>query len=141
MKILTNAFIFHEQKLLFVFHKKLQKWMHVGGHAEEGEYFDESLFREIKEETGLKVKILNQEKKISEYELAIPFFIRTGDDKKNSELYVDYVCEVEGNPKIVLQKEELLDYKWITEKEIDEIDTFPLIKILAKKAFNIYKKE
>jgi 8-oxo-dGTP pyrophosphatase MutT (NUDIX family) len=180
MKFLTTAFIFHKDKLLLVFHRKLQKWMHVGGHVEEDEYFDDALFREIKEETGLKVKILNQKKKISKYELSIPFFVRAGDNKENSTaiptlklgylpvefsnsleglhpqhkclgirplankknktILLDYICEVEGSPKITLQKKELLDYKWIGEEEIDAIDTYPLLKTLAKKAFKVYNK-
>lgn len=52
------AFIVHDRKVLLVFHKKLQKWLPIGGHIELDEDPEHALFREIMEESGLDVKIL-----------------------------------------------------------------------------------
>ncbi len=48
MKITTNAFVFYENKLLVIHHKKLNIWLHPGGHVDENESFFEALLREIK---------------------------------------------------------------------------------------------
>lgn len=55
------GFIFHNGRLLLVHHKKLNLWLPVGGHIEKNEAPDDALLREIKEETGIEVKILNKD--------------------------------------------------------------------------------
>ncbi len=142
IQITTTAFIFYKNKLLLIFHKKMQKWMHVGGHVENNELFDETLKREIKEEVGLDIDIIDaypQTRFFSNEKLAIPFFVQGSQKNNKKQISIDYVCEVKGNSKVTLQKEELENYKWIKESEIDSIDTFPLLKQLAKEAFRIYR--
>jgi 8-oxo-dGTP pyrophosphatase MutT (NUDIX family) len=48
------VYIVHEKKVLFVFHKALQKWLPLGGHIELNEDPDEALLREVKEESGIE---------------------------------------------------------------------------------------
>lgn len=56
----VNAFIVHDDKVLLIHHKALDRWIPVGGHIELDEDPDEALYREIKEETGLdQVQILS----------------------------------------------------------------------------------
>jgi len=137
-KTTVTAFIFHENKLLLVFHKKLQCWMHVGGHVEKNESLEIALKREIKEETGLSVKIIDSYSSnvIIDESNAIPLLIQENID----DISIDYVCKVIGKSDVILQGSELTEYKWIKESEIDSIDTFPLLKRLAKEAFKIYTK-
>jgi 8-oxo-dGTP diphosphatase len=60
----TKAFIVYDQKVLILRESSqykdganIGKYDVVGGRIKPGQRFDESLVREIKEETGLKVKI------------------------------------------------------------------------------------
>jgi len=53
-----HAFCFYEGKLILVNHPT-SGWMPVGGGIEEGETFEETTIREVKEETNMKV--LHQE--------------------------------------------------------------------------------
>lgn len=48
------AFLVHKDRVLLIFHTKLQKWLPLGGHIELDENPDQALFREIQEESGLK---------------------------------------------------------------------------------------
>ncbi|MFP4568244.1 MAG: NUDIX domain-containing protein [Candidatus Woesearchaeota archaeon] len=142
MKTTTNAFIFYENKLLVVHHKKLKIWIHPGGHVEQDESFFEAIKREIKEEVGLDVEIISNDKfKISNYENIqnepIPFIITVSKNKRAIRL--DYLAKTKTH-KIILQKEELLDYKWIDKKEINQLDTTQLFKELAHEAFRIIKE-
>lgn len=50
---IVNGFIIHNDKVLFVMHKKLQMWLMPGGHVELDEDPEEALYREIEEETGI----------------------------------------------------------------------------------------
>ena len=141
MKITANAFIFYENKLLVVHHKKLNIWLHPGGHVDENESFLEALIREIKEEVGLDVEIISNEKfKTNKYdhvdEEPTPFRVSVSVNKRAIRL--DYVAETNTN-KISLQEKEILDYKWINEEEINELNTKPLFKELAHEAFKVIK--
>lgn len=55
----VSAFIVYKGKVLLTNHPRYNKWIPMGGHIELDEDPDEALFREIKEETGLDVEILN----------------------------------------------------------------------------------
>lgn len=58
----VTAFILHptEEKLLMINHIKLGMWLPVGGHVELDEDPDQALAREIEEECGLEVEMLNE---------------------------------------------------------------------------------
>jgi len=49
----VEAFVVHNQRVLLIFHKKLQRWLPLGGHIELDEDPEQALFREVKEESGL----------------------------------------------------------------------------------------
>jgi ADP-ribose pyrophosphatase YjhB (NUDIX family) len=145
MKTTCTAFIFHEDKLLFVFHNKKKCFMHVGGHMEEGETFSECLLREIKEETNLDVEILDMG--VSSVQMGgelrrepVPFFIhslRKEDGKEKISL--DYIAIAKDISKFKLQESELSDYKWVSEEELPLVESVPLVIKLATEAFMIYK--
>lgn len=46
-------------KILLVFHKKLQIWLPAGGHVETGELMHEAALREVFEETGIRAQLVN----------------------------------------------------------------------------------
>jgi ADP-ribose pyrophosphatase YjhB (NUDIX family) len=54
------ALVVHENRVLLIYHKQLNKWLPLGGHIELDEDPEQALFREIKEESGLEVEILSQ---------------------------------------------------------------------------------
>lgn len=54
----VSAFIVHRGKVLLVYHKKYEEWLPIGGHIELDEDPEEALAREIREECGLKVRVL-----------------------------------------------------------------------------------
>lgn len=54
----ASTYIIHEEKILFVHHKKLKKWVVPGGHLDLNELPHECAIREALEETGLTVRLL-----------------------------------------------------------------------------------
>ena len=54
----VSAFIVHRGRVLLVHHKRYGRWLPIGGHIELDEDPEEALAREIREECGLKVRIL-----------------------------------------------------------------------------------
>ena len=57
----ATAYVFHKNKVLLHRHAKLGKWLPPGGHLEANETPPEGAKREVKEETGLDIRFIEQE--------------------------------------------------------------------------------
>ena len=54
----VSVFVVHAGKVLLVHHRKLEKWLPVGGHIELGEDPESAAKREALEESGLDVELI-----------------------------------------------------------------------------------
>jgi 8-oxo-dGTP pyrophosphatase MutT (NUDIX family) len=52
--------VVREGKVLLHWHRKLGMWLPPGGHIEEDELPDEAALREVREETGLTVRLVGE---------------------------------------------------------------------------------
>ena len=59
-------YIVFENKVLLVNHKKLRKWLPLGGHIELNEDPEEAAIREAKEESGLDIEIIAEKPEIKD---------------------------------------------------------------------------
>ncbi len=55
----ATTFVVHQGRTLLLLHRKLQKWLPPGGHIDPHELPDVAALREVEEETGLKVALLD----------------------------------------------------------------------------------
>ena len=53
-------FVVHEGKVLLIHHRKLDKWLPLGGHIELDEDPESAALREAKEESGLDVELIGE---------------------------------------------------------------------------------
>jgi 8-oxo-dGTP pyrophosphatase MutT (NUDIX family) len=53
-------FVVHEQRVLVVHHRKLDKWLPLGGHIELDEDPEQAAVREAFEESGLEVELIGE---------------------------------------------------------------------------------
>jgi 8-oxo-dGTP pyrophosphatase MutT (NUDIX family) len=53
-------FVVHNGKILLIHHRKLDKWLPLGGHIELDEDPERAALREAKEESGLDVELLGE---------------------------------------------------------------------------------
>jgi 8-oxo-dGTP pyrophosphatase MutT (NUDIX family) len=53
-------FIVHDDAILLIHHRKLDKWLPLGGHIELDEDPEQAALREAKEESGLDVELLGE---------------------------------------------------------------------------------
>ncbi len=108
--VATKAFLIHNGKVLLLRESNQYqdgtnagKFDVVGGRVKPGQRFDESLLREIKEETGLEAKI------------GRPFYVDEWRPEKNGEIWhivgTFFECEVDSDQ--VQLSEDHDDYKWI----------------------------
>ena len=53
-------FVVHDEKILLIHHRQLNKWLPLGGHVELDEDPEQAALREAKEESGLEVELLGE---------------------------------------------------------------------------------
>jgi len=138
-----SACIVANDRVLLVFHAKLQKWLFPGGHAEKDETLDEAVLREVKEETGLKFEFLDWgevPKSAGEIKkLAIPFHANVhsvGDHNHYCAYYFGTVdnTEFKGN-------HETEGMQWFSEAEVRDLENLPeSIKVMALHCLKRAKK-
>lgn len=124
LRTTVTAFIFHNNKLLLIKHKKSGKWLHVGGHSEENETLDETLEREIKEEVNLKIKFLEEYNHYKEKlpdkglkELPKPFYIHVREFADNRKMSFDFICVAEKITDLRILESEKDEYNWSQTQE------------------------
>lgn len=129
-------------KLLMVHHKKLNKWVIPGGHLEENEFPFAGARREIMEETGVSVKVLDysgltvsstkKEAQIPNPMMTLQELIPAKGDKP-AHIHIDliFLCEADEG-EVTKQEDEVNDVKWMSIWDVAEADTFDSIKAFAK---------
>lgn len=124
----TACIVDKENKsILFIHHKKLNKWLFVGGHIEENEDPETAVCREVKEETNLDITLLG-DRYPREEDFIRPFALQKNVVKGNH-IHMDifYIALANDPTQIETQEDEVLNYKWFTKDEIlnAKFDTFP----------------
>jgi len=136
----VTAFIVHEGKVLLVFHKKLQKWLPIGGHIELDEDPEQALFREIQEECGLEVEILSSKPDIENEgrkSLLTPNYLdihKISDTHSHTSL--TYFARAKSDT-VKLAEQEHEDIRWFSEADLEnqEFQIQKDIKFYAREAF------
>jgi len=131
-----------ENKVLFIHHKKLNKWLFVGGHIENNEDPETAVKREVKEETNLDIELLG-ERYPRETDYIKPFALQRN-EVSDDHIHIDifYVALVKDKNILKSKEDEVLNYRWFSENEIlnDDIDTFVEKKQMAIDALRFAKK-
>lgn len=136
----ASALIINDGKVLLLHHKKLGVWLYPGGHVEKNETPEQAVKREVKEETGLDIEILDEkDNKLSDINADVsvlhnPYVIlceRVGD---HYHIDIVYLCKISGkNKKIKYDKNESNDIGFFSVSELDNIKLFPNFKRLLEK--------
>lgn len=120
-------------KILFIHHKKLNKWLFVGGHIEENEDPETAVCREVKEETNLDINLLGV-RYPREEDFIRPFALQRNVVNENH-IHMDifYIGIAKNPDDIKVKKDEVLNYKWFSKEEIlsEKFNTFPEKKKMA----------
>ena len=145
-EFVATGFIVNGDKTLLVHHKKLEKWLPVGGHIEKEETPEQALEREAMEEAGLTIEILEQKHFENEdsARLKVPHYMQVElipDKQKGLHEHIDLIffCKTKEN-KITLNKKEHHDIKWFTAKDLENEEIMPNVRILGKKAIETANK-
>lgn len=108
-------------KVLLIHHKKLNKWLQIGGHIEDvDQTIEETVLREVKEESGIKaLKILSS----SIYDIDIHTIPQKNEIAEHLHFDIRLIVEADENEILIPQNEEVLDIKWYPLNEVQNLAT------------------
>jgi 8-oxo-dGTP pyrophosphatase MutT (NUDIX family) len=125
----ATVYIFHQNRVLLHFHKKLGKWLPPGGHVEPNETPPAAAKREAKEECDLEIAFIEQENLKIEGPNAVSFerpFMCVlenvppqGDQAAHQHMDFIYLA------KPLECSEAKNGFRWVNWEELQEFDIFP----------------
>ncbi|MFP4515115.1 MAG: NUDIX hydrolase [Parcubacteria group bacterium] len=138
----ASALIVENNKVLLVYHKKLDVWLYPGGHIEENENPDETLLREVKEETGLDIEVISDKDEllsdtnndVTSLHLPYAFLCELVGDHYHNDLI--YLCKIKGKSKLKFNKNESSDIGFFEYEEIKNMKLFDNFRVLLRKVLN-----
>lgn len=105
------------QYVLLTHHKKLDRWLQLGGHADGDENIINVATREAEEESGLKsIKLMTE----SIFDIDIHIIPENPKDKEHYHYDVRFLFEADMNEKLVISNESK-DLKWIKVDALAEL--------------------
>lgn len=137
----ATVYILKEDKVLLHLHPKFRKYLPAGGHLEKNETPIEAAHREVKEETGLNIRLVDTEGPLSypqAVSLTTPFLCLLEDiEKPYPHQHVDFIYL--GKP--INEETPLTPFKYYSFEEAQEIykqgemfeDTYYVIKKILLK--------
>ncbi|MDP3727985.1 MAG: NUDIX domain-containing protein [bacterium] len=138
----VGAYIIHEERLLLIFHNKLQIWLPPGGHIELNETPDQAVKREVKEEINLEIELLQYNTLSSgrnvREECALPFYTNVHNVGDHDHYGLFYLCKakdistLKGNPK------ELRECKWFSLDDLMRKEITEDVGAIGKFALKLY---
>jgi 8-oxo-dGTP pyrophosphatase MutT (NUDIX family) len=117
-------FVVHQRRVLLIHHRKLCKWLPLGGHIELEEDPEQAALREAREESGLEVELLGDRPPTTEpgtRALIAPRFL---DIHRINDTHEHIGMIYWARPKagqVELAVEEHHDIRWVTSDELESL--------------------
>lgn len=135
----VEVFIVHKNKVLLRLHDKYKKWMSVGGHIELDEDPIEAAHREVKEEVGLEVELVGNQKIFESVdhsrELIPPVALNrhSATTKPGHEhITLVYFARADSTETRALHADDKSEEcRWCTASEIETMDLWPNVRHYA----------
>jgi 8-oxo-dGTP diphosphatase len=146
------------KEFLLIFHKKLGKWLSPGGHVEVNESVTQAAIREVKEELGINVELVNIKGNFSkngkDYRC-----VKTLDNSGSFCVIEEFVCPKGAwDPHIhvdhifvsIIHKTDMIDinnaiesniYEWLSLPQIEKINTFDNVVDVCKEIITKFQNK
>lgn len=141
--ITATVYVINEGKVLLHQHKKYKTWFPLGGHIEEYEFPHEAALREVNEESGLNVNLIDTELaphiELARVERIPAPFCLLHEGIGHKEEFFDFIYIAETTEtKLQPDKDESEEFKWFSYEELKEYDIKPHIKNTALAILDYY---
>lgn len=116
--VTVGVFITNKKGEVFLMRspKMKEMWCPPGGHVDYGETVENTVEREVMEETGLKIK--NSELLKLNNAVELPYY-----NIKKHMVFLEYKAELDGeNQKVILDEREGSEYKWFKPEDVLKLE-------------------
>lgn len=142
----VTIFIVHDGKVLFANHPRYSKWVPIGGHVDLDEDPDQTVFREIEEETGItEVELLSDKPDIptepSNKFLYRPNFMGVYDaNPPHRHISLNYFARVKNPTVRVSDEHTAVAWLGLNDLSNKKYDPTPSLQFYATKAIEAAQK-
>ena len=116
------------QRVLLTHHRKLQKWLQLGGHSDGDPDTFRVAQREAEEESGLSVKAINN----SLFDIDIHTIPARGEDPAHKHYDVRFLFEADDRVPLTISSESN-DLRWITIEDLQNVTSEESVLRMARK--------
>ena len=117
----VSIFIVRRGKVLLVYHKKYNEWLPIGGHIELDEDPEEALFKEIREECGLRVRVLADKPAIAHRgvkPILTPSYVDCHRISRTHRHVAFVYFGVSSSARVRLHEREHREFRWVSGKQL-----------------------
>ncbi len=134
----VEVFIVHKDKVLLRMHDKYQKWMSVGGHIELDEDPVEAAHREVKEEVGLDIELVGNQRIFHDVdhsrELIPPIALNRHHTNTEGHEHITlvYFARAESTAvKAQYENDKSEECRWSSREDLEAMDLWPNVRAYA----------
>jgi len=136
----VEVFVVYKNRVLLRLHDKYRIWLSVGGHIELDEDPNQAAIREVKEEVGLDIVLIDTRKfkgKNSEYEELIAPVGMDRHKISDTHEHVTSIYFAKSKTDKVIPEKETDQWKWCKRDEIEKLENIrPNVVYYAKRALD-----
>ena len=135
----ATTLVIFEEKVLLHWHKRLDRWLPVGGHIERDELPHEAALREIQEEAGIEAELFNPNSLMSftDVEELVPPAHLLLEDINPFHQHIDFVYFARAfSAELGSDAEEAATLRWVALDEMADLGVPDDVRALTEKALN-----
>lgn len=117
------------KQVLLTYHRKLNRWLQLGGHTEEGEDILEAALREAKEESGLlNLRLVSKDI----FDLDVHMIPERKAEKEHFHYDIRFILEADSEENLHISSESK-DLKWVPLEQVANYsDSRSLLRMVEK---------
>ena len=138
--VVAASIIRDDYRMLLIWHKRHKEWLPPGGHIKQDETPNDAVVREVREETGLEIDLIDD--RISETidgikrQLPLPFFADVHNVGDHDHCCFYYLARPKDPEQPVsLNLDEVEDSRWFEEFELSSTGVPPDVRTISRLAF------
>lgn len=134
----ATTFVVHQGRTLLLLHRKLGQWFPPGGHIDPHELPDEAALREVREESGLEVELLDAGRVLGPVRVLPQPHCILLEDIAPGHQHIDliYFARVRGG-SLAHSEREAHAARWLTWEELDAPEINADICELGRRAIEL----